>query len=306
MLNVLLYMKYDVIIPVAFKDYSFLKKSHYYLRENLGAEHIFILTNGRMARFLPSVIKNDQSFIVLDEDKLLDGLTYQNLNSIIKLQGRKHTNTGWFFQQFLKMGFAQSNYCKNDYYMSWDADTVPIRKLAFFDDEDHPYFTMKSEYNKPYFDTMEKLIGLTKTNPSSYIAEHMMFNKNNMIELIRKIETNSDVDGNSWYEKVMNAIPPEIVSTNSFSEFETYGTYCAKYHPDMYVERSMNGFRLGGLIQGRFVSKRILQEFAGYDYSVVSFEIYHRPPFPWGRICEWYECKYLKYKEKFLRKMIGA
>lgn len=298
-------MVYDVIIPVAFKDYSFFNKTYKYLLENLGADRIYILTNGKLARFLPSVVHNNSKFIILDENEILDGLTYKRVHSIIKSQGREHTNTGWFFQQFLKMGFAFSMYCKNEYYMSWDADTIPVKKINFFDENSHPYFTMKSEYYKIYFDTMEKLIGLTKTNPSSYIAEHMMFNRDIMKELIRKIEVNNDVEGDIWYEKVMNAIPPEVISTNSFSEFEMYGTYCSKYHPDLYVERSMNGFRLGGLIQGRFVSERILQEFSGYDYSVVSFEIYHRPPFPWGRICEWYERKYLKYKEKLLRKIIG-
>ncbi len=299
-------MKYDVIIPVAFKDYSFLKKSHPYLCANLGAEHIFILTKGKMAHYLPLEIKKDPLFVVLDEDKLLDGLTFEFIHSIIKTQGREHTNTGWYFQQFLKMAFALSNYCKNEYYLSWDADTIPVKKIKFFNDNDHPYFTMKSEFHKPYFDTMEKLIGLNKINPFSYIAEHMIFNKNIVKELICKIEAGNEVHSEIWYEKIMNAIPPEIVSTNSFSEFETYGTYCLKYHPDMYEERSMNGFRLGGLIQGRFVSERILHEFSGYDYSVVSFEIYHRPPFPWGTICDWYERKYLKYKEKLLRKMIGA
>lgn len=299
-------MKYDVIIPVAFKDYAFFKKTYTYLCDNLGAEHIFILTNGELSRFLPSVVRNNPKFVIIDENRLLDGLTYKRIHSIIKSQGREHTNTGWFFQQFLKMGFAFSEYCRNEYYMSWDADTIPVRKISFFDDSGRPYFTMKSEYHKPYFDTMEKLIGLGKTNPSSYIAEHMMFNRDVMRELTAKMETAVELDGDTWYEKVMSAIPPETVSTNSFSEFETYGTFCAKYHPGMYVERSMNGFRLGGLIQGRFVSGRILREFAGYDYSVVSFEIYHRPPFPWGKICEWYERKYLKYKERILRKMAGA
>lgn len=298
-------MKYDVIIPVAFKDYAFLKKSHQYLCSNLGAERIYILTNGKMARFLPLEIRQNAKFVILDENELLKGLSYINIYSIIKSQGREHTNAGWFFQQFLKMGFALSDYCHNDYYLSWDADTIPVRKIDFFDENDRPYFTMKSEFHKPYFDTMEKLIGLNKSNPSSFIAEHMLFNKAVMKELIIKIESYESVKGNTWYEKIMNAIPPETVSTNSFSEFETYGTFCENNYPMMYVERSMNGFRLGGLIQGRFVTKRILQEFAGYDYSVVSFEIYHRPPFPWGIICEWYERKYLKYKEKMLKRIVS-
>lgn len=133
-------MIYDVIIPVAFKDYSFLKKSYKYLCRYLGAEHIYILTSAKTARYLPSIVKNDSMFVILDEDHLLDGLTFETIHSIIKSQGREHTNTGWFFQQFLKMGFALSNYCRNDYYLSWDADTIPLQKISFFDVDERPFF----------------------------------------------------------------------------------------------------------------------------------------------------------------------
>lgn len=298
-------MKYDAIMPVAFKDYGFLKKSCRYLCENLGAERIYILTDGRMARFLPAVIRRNPMFVVVDENRLVPGLTYQRIAAIIQSQGRIHTNVGWFFQQFLKMGFALSEHCRHDYYLSWDADTIPVKRLDFFDGESRPYFTMKSECHEPYFVTMKKLIGLDKINPSSYIAEHMMFNQGIMKELLHRIETADSVEGQCWYEKIMNAISGEEVSAQSFSEFETYGTFCRQQYPDKYAERTMQGFRMGGIIQGRFISDRILRDFISFDYSVVSFEIYHRPPFPWGIICNFYERRYLKYKQWILRRWIG-
>ena len=297
-------MKYDVIIPVAFNDYEFLKKTYSYLIDNLGANRIFILTDGRLSRFLPKVVKKNSKFVILDENRIIEGLTYKRVHQMIISMGREHTRTGWYYQQFLKMAFALSEYCDNDYYMSWDADTVPVKKIVFFNDNGQPYFTMKYEYQKQYFDVMEKLMGFGKTNSMSYIAEHMMFNRNIMKELIQKIENNNGIPGNNWYEKILNALPPEIVSVNAFSEFETYGTYCGLNYPNLYVERMMNGFRLGSLIQGRFVSNRILNDFSLYDFSVVSFEIYNRPPFPWGIICDWYERKYLKAKKWFLSKLI--
>ena len=296
-------MKYDVIIPVAFNDYEFFKKTYSYLIDNLGANRIFILTDGRLSRFLPKVVKKNSKFVVLDENRIIEGLTYKRVHQMIISMGREHTRTGWYYQQFLKMAFALSEYCDNDYYMSWDADTVPVKKIVFFNDNGQPYFTMKYEYQKQYFDVMEKLMGFGKTNSMSYIAEHMMFNRNIMKELIQKIENNNGIPGNNWYEKILNALPPEIVSVNAFSEFETYGTYCGLNYPNLYVERMMNGFRLGSLIQGRFVSNRILNDFSLYDFSVVSFEIYNRPPFPWGIICDWYERKYLKIKRWLLSKL---
>ena len=292
-------MKYDIIIPVAFKDYAFLKKTYQYLCENLGAEHIYILTNGQLSRFLPSVIRNNSRFIILDENKILDGLTFNKIHSLIKSQGREHTNTGWFFQQFLKMGFALCPYCKNDYYLSWDADTIPLQKINFFDESGKPFFTMKTEYHKPYFVATKRLLGIEKVNAGSYISEHMMFNKQIMCDLLEKIQESS-VGGVIWYEKVLNAIVPELESTDSFSEFETYGSFCKLNYPSHYVERTMPSFRRGGLIQGRFVCNDVLQKL-GEDFVTSSFEIYDRPPFPWSYICDLYE-KYLKYKCIILKK----
>ena len=121
-----------------------------------------------------------------------------------------------------------------------------------------------------------------------------------MQDLLKKIAL-SEVNGNVWYEKIMNVIVPEAVSCNSFSEFETYGTYCNTYYKDLYVERQFPSYRLGGLIQGRFVSDRILERLAS-DAYIASFEIYDRPPFPWGKICEWHE-KWIKRKEQWIKKM---
>lgn len=295
-------MEYNIIIPVVYKDYSFLRKTLKYVCKNLDAKMIFILTDKRMASYLSDEILSNTKCKVIDENCLLKGLSYQKIHNLIKSQGREHTNTGWFFQQFLKMGFSLSQYCDTDYYLSWDADTIPLRPISFFTEEEYPYFTMKTEYHKPYFEAIRRLIGLEKSNSRSYIAEHMMFNKNVMQELLGKIDL-SDVEGDVWYEKIMNAIVPEIVSTDSFSEFETYGTYCYSYYPNLYVERQIPGYRLGGLIQGRFVSDRIIERLAS-DAYVASFEIYDRPPFPWSIICEWHE-KWLKKKELFLKNKVA-
>lgn len=290
--------KYNIIIPVVFKDYSFLKKSFRYILKNLDPVRVYIITNSSMAKYLPEQVKNCDICEILDENRIIDGLSYNIVDSIIKVQKRHHTKAGWYFQQFLKIGFALSNYCDTDYYLSWDSDTIPLKSISFFDDDTYPYFTMKSEYHKPYFDTMERILSIGKTNPCSYIAEHMMFNKTIVCELISKI-MESGVRGDTWYEKILNSLTPEEISPFSFSEFETYGTYCYTFHPQLYKERHLSGFRKAGLIQGRFVSDRILENLAE-DVDVASFEIYDRPPFPWGIICHYYE-KFCHFKESFLK-----
>ena len=61
----------------------------------------------------------------------------------------------------------------------------------------------------------------------SYIAEHMMFNKNVMTEMLGDIEK-SPIYGDSWYEKIINAT--DSTNVNSFSEFETYGNFCLNHY----------------------------------------------------------------------------
>lgn len=291
-------MTFDVIIPVAYKDYPFLKKSLPYICKNIkGIGKIFLITRINMAKYIADEILDNPLVDVLDEDAILQGLTFKRIHSIILSQGREHTNTGWYFQQFLKMAFALSRYCENSYYLSWDADTIPVQNMSMFDEFGHPLFSIKTEYHEPYFIAIRKLLGIEKCNKGSYIAEHMLFKKDIMREIVFKIDS-SDILGEVWYEKILNSIVPELVSTHAFSEFETYGTYCNTYYPELYAERTIPSFRRGGLIQGRFVSDRILQSLSS-DVTTVSFEIYDRPPFPWGRICGWYE-KILKRKEQFL------
>ncbi len=292
-------IKFNVVMPVVNRDFAFLKKTVEYILTFFNPHKIIFIINFKYLSFFPKSILNNKKCFVIDEDHIIEGLSYVIIDNILKKQNRKHTKTGWYFQQFLKMGFSMTDYCDTDYYLAWDSDTIPLRKIDFFDENQHPFFSMKTEYHKPYFDTICQLLNLTKLNPRSYIAEHMMFNRNVMMDLINRIEK-SNVEGNTWYEKIMNSLVDEIVSPFSFSEFETYGTFCSYYYPDLYKERQLPGIRGGGLIQGRFVSNRILNDLAK-DMFVASFEIYDRPPFPWSFICDIYEryqrCKFclLKY-----------
>lgn len=295
-------MIYNVIIPVIFRDYSFLSKTIRYVNTYLTPKRVYIITDIRFKRFLPNAILKDSHCVVVDENRLIEELTHNHLKDMFLKLGRNDMKSGWYFQQFLKMSFALSNYCDTDYYLSWDSDTIPLRKIDFFDESGKPYFTMKSEHHAPYFVAIERLLGITKSNSRSYIAENMMFNKSIMLELINVIQSNQNLKGNTWYEKIVYALEPEAVSQMGFSEFETYGNYCLTYHPHLYIERTLPSFRSGGLIQGRFVSDRILRQLS-FDQATASFEIYDRPPFPWGKLTYWY-ARWQRRKELIIRKWL--
>lgn len=293
---------YNIIIPVIYRDYSFLKKTIRYVNRYLTPKTIYIITDIRFKRFLPKVILKDEKCVVIDENCLLDGMTQDKVNNVFSKLKRTKMRTGWYFQQFLKMAFALSDYCDTDYYLSWDSDTIPLRKINFFDEKGKPYFTMKLERHESYFVTIERLLGIMNYNSHSYIAENMMFNKSIMLELINRIQSNKQLEGTTWFEKIIYALEPESLSPMGFSEFETYGNYCLNYYPDFYIERTLPSFRAGGLIQGRFVSKRILKQLS-FDQATVSFEIYDCPPFPWSKLSYWY-ARWQRRKELFIRRWL--
>jgi hypothetical protein len=101
---------------------------------------------------------------------------------------------------------------------------------------DKCFFTMKSEHHVPYFKTINVLFdgAIFKLTNKSFIAEHMMVDKDIMMEIIRKIESNRKINGNKFYEKILYAIDDNEIAGSGFSEFETYGNYVLKYYPEKH------------------------------------------------------------------------
>ena len=287
-------MKFDVIIPVAFKDYFFLERTIPYIIKNINPSSIFIITNIKKSRFIYNKKKEETICQILDEDKLISNLSYSLVKQYLEMHTSVAQRSGWFLQQFIKMAFSLSPYCKCDYYLSWDADTIPLRRLSFFRDE-HPLFSQKQERHIPYFETLFNLLHLKPFNDFSFITEHMVFKTSIMKSLIDEI-SNSHIKGENWVQKIINATNPQ--AHNPFSEFETYGNYCMTHYSGVYELRQLNTFRKGGYIAGRFISDKKLR-FLAFDLDTISFELGDYPLFPLNILCYMYT-KGLKVLDKLL------
>ena len=75
-------MLYDIIIPVAYRDYIFLKKTIKYIKKNLNANHIYIITHTDMLDIMPSSIKEDSRCIILDENAIIDIISYNKIKDL--------------------------------------------------------------------------------------------------------------------------------------------------------------------------------------------------------------------------------
>lgn len=279
----------DIIIPCGPNDVNFVPKVVSQLRKCIvGVDNIYIITNEKHIQKIQKSV-NDSQTVVFDENTLAEGLNFSVVKTLMNSK-KRFEGYGWIFQQLLKFGFATTEYAK-DFYLSWDADTLPLNKIDFFEDG-HPMFTMKSEYHKPYFETNERLVGIGKVQPYSFIAEHMVFKKEYVNEMLAEIEK-SNIVGDSWIEKCINAC--DFYMTEVFSEFELYGSYVSVKHPGEYRTRQLRSFRNGGLIRGRHINDHLLTALA-FDQDIASFEYKAEAPFPYN-LDGWFWRKFRRYEK---------
>lgn len=258
-------MKFDVIIPVSLSHRDRALFLLPYIRKFLNPKKIILITD------LSIFMKENIGVIYLDENEIFPEM---NIEIIKKYVGEKRA--GWYFQQFLKMSYAYI--CKDEYYLVWDADTIPLKKMYFEDFTDQKkIFTIKEEYHKPYFSTLRKLFNneIERSGNFSFIAEHMLINKKIMLELINKIENNNEIQGGRFFEKILYAINKEDLIGSGFSEYETYGNYVMKMYPQLYKIRTLKTLREGAHYLGLKPSHKML-EWIAKEYDTVSLENWNR------------------------------
>lgn len=269
-------MKYDVVLMVVPDKLLLLKISMPYIIKNLGVEKIYLVANKECENDIKDSFYNYRNVYYINEDELYDGLSFNKIKEILIELCGDSKRTGWFFQQFLKMVYAC--HCKNEYYLIFDSDTVPLNTISYFDDNGRPFFITKREYFKPYFDTINVLFdGAVKRvdDKISFIAENMIISKEIMQEIINRISSNDLLEGNSFYEKILKSIDRNVIMNTGFSEFETYGNYVMTFYPDMYGLKKLRTQRLGSFLFG--ITPNTFQlNWAAEDYDIISFEMHGR------------------------------
>ena len=260
---------FTIVLVVSYKDIRFVERTISALRANVSeCAPISLITDCRSIRENGPRLCNRFSLELIDEDVLLPGLTLERVKAVLAIRGRTN-GAGWYFQQFLKMGFALSGRSL-PYYLFWDADTIPLNPIGFFEGE-QILFNPKKEHHQPYFDTISNLFGINRWPGFSFISEHFMVDRSIMAEMLGKIASSGN---SSWWENILSAA--DLKENNSFSEMETFGNYCQVFHPGLYKARKLDSFRAAGKMFGRSVSDRELALLA-YDFDTASFERKHHP-----------------------------
>ena len=269
-------IRFPLIIPTTLNDYSRTKRN---LEDFFALLPILKIVFIGPADLKESVEEEQRSTSLpiefLDETDLI---SYDQLmgamRNRLKAAGYEmadNSRPGWYYQQFLKMAYSQV--CDYEYYMSWDADTIPLRKIDMFNPAGKPYFDIKPECLSGYFRTIQNLFGFGKVIAKSFVSEHMLFRVDYMKEMIAEI-MRAPYDGNSFYEKIFFSIDLDNMK-RGFSEFETYGTWVAMRHQTAYMLREWHSLRRAHcFLESRDLTEEDIKWLA-LDFDAATFEEYH-------------------------------
>lgn len=220
--------KIDILIPAIVKDLDVLphaiEAARKQVRHPIG--EIFIVAPERK-RIINLCTSMNCKFV--DENSMLP-ITKKDINYSPTKRKVSVDRSGWLFQQFLKLN--GDNLGSNDSFLVLDADTVLIRP-HIFEHNGKSVFFRRGLYYKPYFSTYKRLMGEEAPGPSQrifFVSHYMYFKKNRLGELKKLIESRHNTD---WYKAILNNINKK--QWDSFSEYETYGNFMMKNHPQEII-----------------------------------------------------------------------
>ncbi len=267
---------FPCIIPTIPTDYARMHLYYKYLFRYLPIDQILFIGPDKLESEINIDLKegifDSEKISFIDENSLIPLSELKPVfNSLITEENNlKPTAVNWYYQQFLKLAFSLK--CESDYYLCWDSDTIPLKKIDMFSPDDKPYLDIKSEYNAAYFLTIERLFGFSKIIEKSFISEHMLFNTDFIREMIGEINK-THYDGKNFYEKILYAVGSDNLN-QGFSEFETYGTWIGVRHSSAYKLREWKSFRNTNFFSDITNITQNDLDWLSIDYDAATFEKY--------------------------------
>ncbi len=269
--------RYDVVVPCSYRNLKTLQISIPFIKKNLKPKRIVIVSNDKTQKELLSMLHEDNTIVFINEDSLIPGLTLELVSKCIreKLQlkeGEKYAGNGWYFQQFLKL--AYSLVCKDDEYLIWDADVIPLRQIDHMENRKYIFY-YEDHDQEVYFTMIRRLLGedVRPAFGGTFVVDQMIFNRDYVRELIELIIQKGEAAHREVFWKcIIELMEPEEIRGGGFSEFETYGEYVHKEHESSFVIKPRpQSTCLGNAYFGKEPSVELL-EWAGRDLDTVSFE----------------------------------
>jgi hypothetical protein len=218
---------HDVVIPFHAKDTSTISLCCQQLRNILDVKRIFLISWDN-----PNI---ENTEFINEND--IDLVSYQYIKNIWENPERTVWNTGWIYQQLLKLSVSKYISDISNNFLVCDSDIFFTRN-PYKNINDNVFPFCKTSINvdhKPYIYIYKDLM---KENPIagfSFINHHMIFNKFKLNELHDHIEKHNN---KRWDYAIVDLLNFEhsFPATKTFSEYDLYGNWMLSHYPDISEE----------------------------------------------------------------------
>jgi hypothetical protein len=255
----------NVISVCELKDIKVWSISNNYILKNIEASnYTLIVPDSQIDEFRKVT---NSKFRIIGELSITG-----NVKEILqqKISNHKTERFGWYFQQFIKLCALEME-SGDDVILIWDADTVPLKNLNFFDSDGCLIHYSGNENHSPYFKNINNLLKMKKENKYSFIAQCIAVRANWAKDFFQHITENNN--NKDWKTAIIDSI--DFSQESGFSEYEVLGTFIThKFSED--TARTTNrwirhGNRLIGGIQN-LEAESSVGKLSPYDFA--SFELW--------------------------------
>lgn len=266
---------YEIVVCIGPQHLEIAKKTIRHLCRFFSAQRLILITNPKYFQQFTALEEEILSLTLVDENTLFEGFDFLSISQELRQKIGNNARAGWYFQQFLKMEVHKL--VNSEYYLIWDADTVPLAPINFFKDQHSVWIHPGKEHHHPYFDTLHRLLGIPRIANYSFISEHLMVSKEIMRLLIESLQQKTLAQ--PWPLLVLANIDEKQLPLSGFSEYETYGNFALFRFPNQLAVRDntnepIKSYRRGSQLFGSHPDEKalfLLKEM-GFDY--VTFEIW--------------------------------
>ena len=100
---------------------------------------------------------------IINENEVINKSDFLKIcdSNLKNKKGYRSFRKNWYYQQLIMLSYClDNNYFSNHNLIIWDADTIPLKKIKFFNKNNEPYlYGSRYEYHCPYFEFNKILLG---------------------------------------------------------------------------------------------------------------------------------------------------
>ena len=177
---------------------------------------------------------------------------FEKLSVNLDFKGEFKTRLSWYYQQILKLSFIVDFVSvKKENIIIWDADTIILKKINFFDNNYSIKYGTLFEFHKPYFKTNEGMIG---KNPDYFISSLVQFigittlECQHLVKNYLKLNKNNNQTGSAISKiilqnifKIHRAYNGSLFSEYEFIGISNYILQKKKQEPLFLLRAGLNG-----------------------------------------------------------------